>query len=544
MTALLSAKQYCCSVCLDILKEPVSLTCGHNYCLDCINSYWDKSDEEGIYNCPQCNQTFNVRPEVKKNVMLKDLIAQLNTTNYAGPDDVSCDVCNRRKLRAVKTCLTCMASYCETHLQPHQQSEAFKRHNLEEPIRNLEEKLCMKHQKVLEIFCRLDETCICFMCAATNHKRHNSVTLEEERAEKQCQMQSRMEEIKIRIEEKEKKLEEMKETVIRIQSSAEREVQEHEEAFKSVLESIEKLRSEVIDVIRGQERREVRKAEKFMVQLEKDIEGLKIRGAEMAELLQTGDHIHFLKVFPSLCVPPKDEDIVISSDFLPETLKASLSDLKESLEEVSAWEFVNTSVFLFPSSVVNNPDYTLRNQRITAQLLEYSCSITLDPNSAHRCLCLSEENRKVTHVGTVTPYHDHPDRFDFLPHVLCREALSGTRYYWEVEWSGEWTEIGVMYKGIDRKGWSKECRLGFNNKSWSLCCSDFSYSAWHNNMKTEISAPYSHRIGVYLDCLAGSLSFYSISDIMNLLYRFKTTFTEPLYVGFAVGWDSSVTICL
>uniref|UniRef100_A0A8C4X3A2 Tripartite motif-containing protein 16-like n=1 Tax=Erpetoichthys calabaricus TaxID=27687 RepID=A0A8C4X3A2_ERPCA len=324
---LLSADQYCCSVCLDVQKEPV----------------------KGIYNCPLCSQIFNVRPVVKKNVMLKDLIAQLNGIevcvspylNYSGPDDVPCDVCIGRKMRAVKSCLTCMASYCETHLQPHQQSEAFNAHKLEEPTGNLEEKMCMKHQKVLEIFCRTSESCICLLCMVTEHKSHDTVTPEEERAERQVRRQVGMgwkAEIKRRIEEKEKKLESTKETIARIQ--------EHEDLFLSVLQSIERLRSEITKVIRDHETREVRKAEKVIDQLEMEIMELKRRDAELAELSQTEDHIHFLKMFPSIPDLPQDEDspdMKVNGNLLPEMLRKDVVDLKKSLEEIVGWEFVKTN---------------------------------------------------------------------------------------------------------------------------------------------------------------------------------------------------------
>ncbi|XP_039598644.1 tripartite motif-containing protein 16-like [Polypterus senegalus] len=171
------------------------------------------------------------------------------------------------------------------------------------------------------------------------------------------------------------------------------------------------------------------------------------------------------------------------------------------------------------------------------------CPLTLDINTANRDLHLSEGYKKVTSEGTVTEYPDHPDRFEFWPQVLCREALTGTRCYWEVECSGESVVIGVAYKGLSRKGRVDECGLGGNDKSWSLWWSLSQYSVWHNNKQTVISAPSSPRIGVYLDWPAGSLSFYSVSHTMTLLHRFNTSFTEPLYPGFYVDPDCSVTIC-
>ncbi|XP_046881701.1 NACHT, LRR and PYD domains-containing protein 3-like isoform X3 [Hypomesus transpacificus] len=176
----------------------------------------------------------------------------------------------------------------------------------------------------------------------------------------------------------------------------------------------------------------------------------------------------------------------------------------------------------------------------------YACELTLDPNTACRRLSLSEENRKVTRRREKQPYPDHPERFEDCPQVLCREGLSG-RCYWEAERSGGGVDIAVTYKGISRRGEGVDCWLGYNNKSWSLECGDNSYSAWHNKKSTDIPAPpsSSHRVGVYLDWPAGTLSFYTVSsDTLTHLHTFHSTFTEPLYPGFWVyNSDSSVSLC-
>ncbi|XP_046871311.1 NACHT, LRR and PYD domains-containing protein 12-like isoform X2 [Hypomesus transpacificus] len=181
--------------------------------------------------------------------------------------------------------------------------------------------------------------------------------------------------------------------------------------------------------------------------------------------------------------------------------------------------------------------------RIKSGPRKYACELTLDPNTAWRYLSLSEENKKVTR-GTKQQYPGHPERFEDRPQVLCREGLSG-RCYWEAEWSGGRVYIAVTYKGISRRGGSV-CVLGQNNKSWSLRCDDNSYSACHNNKSTAITAPpsSSHRVGVYLDWPAGTLSFYTVSsDTLTHLHTFHSTFTEPLYPGFYVSFDSSVSLC-
>ncbi|XP_064872700.1 E3 ubiquitin-protein ligase TRIM11-like [Oncorhynchus nerka] len=177
-------------------------------------------------------------------------------------------------------------------------------------------------------------------------------------------------------------------------------------------------------------------------------------------------------------------------------------------------------------------------------LRKYVCDLTLDLNTVDRRLSLSEENRKVTHRRQKQPYPDHPERFEDWKQVLCREGLTG-RCYWEVERSGR-ADIGVTYKGISRRGGVKDCCLGYNYKSWSLYCYDNSYTAWHNNNSTTIVVPSSssHRVGVYLDWSAGTLSFYRVSsDTLTHLYTFTSTFTEPLYPGFRVcDVDSSVSL--
>ncbi|KAM9471274.1 NLR family CARD domain-containing protein 3-like isoform 2-T2 [Salvelinus alpinus] len=178
-------------------------------------------------------------------------------------------------------------------------------------------------------------------------------------------------------------------------------------------------------------------------------------------------------------------------------------------------------------------------------LRKYVCDLTLDLNTVNRLLSLSEENRKVTCGTEEQPYPDHPERFEGYRQVLCREGLTG-RCYWEVEWSGGGAGIGVTYKGISRRGRVKDCWLGWNDKSWCLRCYDNSYSAWHNKIPTTIDVRPSspHRVGVYLDWPAGTLSFYrASSDTLTHLITFTSTFTEPLYPGFGVyNVDSSVSL--
>uniref|UniRef100_A0A8P4KNG4 Protein NLRC3 n=1 Tax=Dicentrarchus labrax TaxID=13489 RepID=A0A8P4KNG4_DICLA len=173
-------------------------------------------------------------------------------------------------------------------------------------------------------------------------------------------------------------------------------------------------------------------------------------------------------------------------------------------------------------------------QRLKPGLRKYSCELTVDTNTVNRNLKLSDNNRKVTSVREEQPYPDHPERFDYWFQLLCRNGLTG-RCYWEVERRG-WVHISVSYRRITRKGNSDDSRFGRKKQSWSLGCSDdVGYSVWHNNRRTSISSSssVSNRVAAYVDCPAGTLSFYRVSsDTLIHLHTFNTTFTEPLYPGF------------
>ncbi|XP_035271045.1 tripartite motif-containing protein 16-like isoform X10 [Anguilla anguilla] len=536
--------QFSCPICLDLLKDPGTIPCGHSFCMGCIKGCWNQDDHTGVYSCPQCRQTFTPRPVLGRNTMLAGVVEKLKKTGlqaappahcYAGPGDVACDVCTGRKRKAVKSCLACLASYCETHLQPHYASLAFKKHKLVKAIGNLQEKICSHHDKLLEVYCRTDHQCICLLCVMYEHRGHDTVSAAAERTEKQKQLGATQSKFQQRIQEKEKELQDLRQAVQSLKRSAQAAVEDSERIFTDLIRSIERRRSEVKELIRDQKKAAVSRTEGLLEQLEQEIAELRRRDAELEQLSHTEDHIHFLQSCQSLCVPPGPGDlpsITVSPYISFEAVRKSVSELKEQLEDFCKVELVKMSV----------KDVHAVEPRTREDFLQYSCHLTLNPNTVNKRLRLSEGNRKVTRVGQIQSYPDHPERFEHWAQVLCREGLSG-RCYWETEWSGDGVEIAVSYKEISRKGQSDDSALGRNNKSWSLFCSSASYSFWHNVEGTEIPVPPSSRIGVYLDHGAGTLSFYSVSDTMTLLHRVQTTFTQPLYPGFAVGVESSVKLC-
>ncbi|XP_060739753.1 tripartite motif-containing protein 16-like isoform X1 [Tachysurus vachellii] len=565
----LSVDQFSCSVCLDLLKDPVTLSCGHSFCKVCINDCWDQEDQKDFYSCPQCRDTFTTRPVLRRNNIMAEVVEKLKKTEvqaasrshcYAGPGDVECEFCTGRKHKAVKSCLVCLASFCETHLKPHYQVPGLKKHKLVEVSGNLQEKICSEHNKILEIFCRSDQSFICYLCMMYKHKGHDTVTAAAERTEKQNELKKEQMKFQQRLQENQKKVQELKQTVNTIRLSAKIAVEDNEIIFTELISFMEKKRSEVTEMIRAQEKAELSRAERLLEQLEQEIVDLQRRVTEMEKLSHTHDDIHFLQEIKTLVSgrqsPPYNrpdfqsdlcEDsssITFNQQLSFQRVRKSFCDLKKRLEEICQEEFIN-----IPEDVEDFQILPLEpNSR--DEFLKYFCDLTLDPNTVNHQLVLSEENREVVYSVRRQRYSEHPERFDYYSQVLSKESVCGC-CYWEVEWSSQRrVSISVSYKDISRKGQVDECVFGRNKQSWSLqCSSSYSLTFYHNNIKTDLRVPSSSRIGVYVDHSAGTLSFYSVSDTMKLLHRVHTTFTQPLYAGFWLDWDvlcksnSTVRLC-
>ncbi|XP_039466416.1 tripartite motif-containing protein 16-like [Oreochromis aureus] len=529
-----------CSICLDLLKDPVATACGHSYCMNCIKSFWDEEDRKGIHSCPQCRKTFTPRPVLEKNIVLAALVEQLKKTGlqaapadhcYAGPEDVACDVCTGRKLKAIKSCLSCPASYCEKHLQPHYDAAPLKKHKLVAPSKKLQENICSRHDEVMKTFCRTDQQSICYLCTVDKHKGHETVPAAAERTEKQKELEVRRLNIQQRIQEREKDVKLLQQEVEAINGSADKAVEDSEKMFTELIRLIQKRSSDVKQQVRSQQETEVSRVKELQEKLEQEIAELKRKDGELEQLSHTEDHNQFLHNYPSLSALSESthsSSINIRPLSYFEDVTAAVSETRDKLQDILREEWTNISLTVTEEDVLLSPEPKTR-----AGFLKYSCEITLDPNTAFRYLLLSEGNRKATFKEQQQSYSDHPDRFTDFSQVLSRESLTG-RCYWEVEWRGGWVLVAVTYKNISRAGTVNECLFGFNDKSWSLHCDTNSYIFWHNNVQTVLSGPRSSRVGVYLDHRAGILSFYIISETMTLLHRVQTTFTQPLYAGLCV----------
>ncbi|KAG7503073.1 tripartite motif-containing protein 16-like [Solea senegalensis] len=516
-----------CSICLDLLKDPVALTCGHSFCMNCIKDHWDSEDEKRIYSCPQCRKTFMPRPNLLKNVMLADLVEELKKTRlhaapadhcYAGAEDVACDVCTGRKLKALKSCLVCLASYCEEHLQPHHQAPPLKKHKLVEPSKNLQENICPLHYKLMDLFCRTDQQCICYLCSVDEHKDHDMVSAAAERKQKQRELDLSQEEVQQRVQDIDRDVKVLQQEEEALTLSADKAVKDTDESFTEMMRLLQRRSSDVKQQIRSKQETEVRRVKDLQEKLQQELTKLKKREAELTQLSLTQDHNQFLLNYRSLsALSPSTHSSTVHVQ--------AVAEVRGQLQDVLTETWTNVSLAVARVDVLlKEPEPETR-----AEFLRYSQEIKLDPNTVHTRLLLSEGNRKVTVTWVNQSYPHHTDRFTDRCQVMSEESLTG-RCYWEVEWRGGGVCVAVTYKNISRSGLD-ESRFGFNVKSWTLYCDHNSCNFIHNRIRTKVSDVKVSRVGVYLDHRAGLLSFYRVSDTMTLVHRVQTTFTQPLYAG-------------
>ncbi|XDV27916.1 hypothetical protein PO909_031359, partial [Leuciscus waleckii] len=369
----LAQDQFSCSICLDLLKNPVTIPCGHSYCMICITGSWDQDDPKGVYSCPQCRQSFTTRPVLGKNTMLAEVVEKLKKTKlqarpaqcYTESGDVGCDVCTGDKNKAIKSCLVCLNSYCQNHLEQHEIFFKGKRHNLMDATGRLQEMICPQHEKLLEIYCRTDQHCICYLCTMDEHKNHETVSAAAERTEKQRQLEETQRTNQKRMEEKLKELEELREAVESHKRSAQAAVEDSESIFTELIRSIERSRSEVTQLIRDQEKTAVSRAEERLERLEQEIEDLRRRDTELEQLSHTDDHIQFLQSFQSLSVPPGSTDspsITVSSRLSFDDVGKSVSHLREKLEHFCREEIEKISGKVTYIEIIPIPELKTREE--------------------------------------------------------------------------------------------------------------------------------------------------------------------------------------
>ncbi|XP_076849604.1 E3 ubiquitin-protein ligase TRIM39-like [Brachyhypopomus gauderio] len=517
-SSLLYEERFMCSVCLDVFTDPVTTPCGHNFCKTCLTQYWDDSPH---CICPLCKEKFTKRPELKINTTLREVVDHFMKKKGLDKPDVFCDACTGVKLKAVKSCLQCGLTFCKSHLEPHNNVPKLKKHKLINPVENVDDYICQKHDKPLELFCREDEMCVCQFCTETDHKTHNTVTIEEESGEKRTQLGKTQWKVQQMIQERLKKMEEIKHSVELRKKSTEREIADSIEVFTALVRSIERSQAELLQMMEEKQKAAERQAEGLIKDLEQEITELKRRDSELEQLSHTEDHIHLLQIYPTMNSPPHTKnwtDISINTDVNVETVRKVLSQLQKILN-MKLSETLHTKLKQKVSTELK------RSQRCAVD-------VTLDPDTAHPKLILSDDGKQVTHGDTKQNLPDNPKRFDKFAIVLGKEGFSSGRFYYEVQVKGksEW-DVGVARESVNRKGklilkpydgcWAVILR---NENDYRACAGPDIPLTLREKLQT---------VGVFVDYEEGLVSFYDVEAMSHIYSYTGQSFTEKLYPYFS-----------
>ncbi|XP_053170177.1 E3 ubiquitin-protein ligase TRIM39-like [Scomber japonicus] len=515
-SSLTSEDQFLCSVCLDVFTHPVTIPCGHNFCKNCITQHWEINEK---YKCPICTELFHSRPELR-----------VNTQRCINKGDVPCDVCTETKLKAVKSCLVCLTSYCETHLEPHQRIAGLKRHKLIDPVKNLEDRMCKKHDRPLALFCKTDQMCVCQLCLGTDHKKHNLAPLKKEYEQKKDMMERNATKTQLMIQERRLKIQHMKELVKLSNEEADRETADSVQVFSALIQSVERSLAQLIEMIEENQKRTEKQAEAFIKELEDEISELMKRSAEMEQLSNFEDHLHFLQSFSSLSPAPLTKNwtkVRVHSSFEEAvSLRRAVAQLEETLSEEMKKVCADAEL---------------------KRVQQFAVDVTLDPETAHAALILSDDGKQVTCGDVKKNLTDNPKRFSASPCVLGKQSFSSGRFYYEVQVKEKtkW-ELGVARESINRKG---QIRVSPSTGLWVIWLKKGNAYRALGEPRVFLSLKSKpQKVGVFVDYEKGLVSFYDV-DSATLIYSFTgCKFTEKLYPFFGPctndGGTNSATLII
>ncbi|KAK9954733.1 hypothetical protein ABG768_016779 [Culter alburnus] len=499
-----------CSICLEVFTDPVTTPCGHNFCRTCLSKCWTNTQ---TCFCPLCKETFSKRPDLKINTTLREVVQHFKKLNL-GESEVFCDICDERKQKAVKSCLTCPSSYCETHLEPHLRVPRLKKHKLINAVENLEDYICQKHERPLEMFCRDDQTCVCLSCTEGEHRTHNTVPIEEESQEKKDQLVQRQTDIHQMIQDRMKKIQEIKHSVELRKRNTEKEKSSRVELFTDLIRSIERCQSELLKMMEEQQKAAEKQAEDLIKELQQEITELKKRNTELEQISHTDDHLHLIQMCSSLSSRPHTKnwtEIRIDSDVNVNSLKRALTELRKTLDRKLNEKLSQTELKF---------------------VQKFAVDVTLDPDTAHPRLILSDDGKQVCDGDIKQIVPENPKRFDVCVNILAKQGFSSGRFYYEVQVKEKtnW-DLGVARESIDRKG---KITLSPVNGVWTVVLrNENQYSACEDPSVSLSLRVKPEKVGVFVDYEEGLVSFYDV-DSRSHIYSFTgQTFTDKLYPYFS-----------
>ncbi|KAJ8263783.1 hypothetical protein GJAV_G00141240 [Gymnothorax javanicus] len=475
-----------------------------------------------------------------------------------GPDDVVCDSCIDRPRRALKSCLTCLVSYCETHLRPHLENPKFHSHRLVEPLRDIERRTCEAHRQPLELYCRPDSCCICAECAAEDHRGHLTLPVREARREIEKELSNKQQEMLKTMTAAENAINKLQTNTVSIESSVMEVRAVIEQRFLELQVVVEQARREVEEALESEERQAVRQAEGIRSHLEQKCGELRKTQQQLERITKAKHDIHFLQEYsewqrekPDVTLPGVyiglmdrlpgfSQAVTDCTSELSELLLAAYRDkLRDSSKNEKLGIKTTVQTILAAKHYTAQPDPKTRDD-----FIKYFAPLTFDGETVHKFLRLTEENRKVTNT---TPwqhsYEESPERFLHWRQVLTAESFYLGRHYFEVDVSGDGTHVGVTYKSIDRKSSESNGCITGNDFSWCLRWNGRGFSAWHGDVETPLQTEEKFtRIGVFVDFARGCLAFYGVSDCVTLLHRYQAEFLEPLYPAFWLSKKENVVL--
>ncbi|XP_067353130.1 E3 ubiquitin-protein ligase TRIM21-like [Channa argus] len=523
-SCLQSEDLFLCCICLDVFTDPVSIPCGHNFCKICITQYWDTTDQ---CQCPTCSKSFLTRPQLRVNTFIAEMVSQFrheaqqksskssSEEQLAKPGKVPCDICTGTKLKALKSCLVCLVSYCETHLEPHLTASGLKRHQLMDPVKNLEDRMCRKHDKPLELFCKTDHTCVCMLCSVLDHKAHEFVPLKEEYELKKAELEKTEAEIQQMIQKRRLRIQEIKRFVNFSKEHADGEIVEGVRVFSALMEAGQRGMDELIELIEKKQRKKEKEGESLIEGLDQEISELMKRSSEVEQLSRSEDHVYLLQSFQSLIAAPPIKNWMQIS-FRPESHKGSVVRAVGQLEE------------MLNNEIKNLIKTELKRARQSA------VDMTLDPDTAHPELILSDDGKQVFHKDVMKYLPDNPERFSAALCVLGKQSFCSGRFYCEVQVEGKTTwDLGVVRESVKRKGL---INLSPDNGFWTIWLRNGNeYKALDEPDVSLSLKSQPEKVGVFVDYEEGLVSFYDV-DAAALIYSFTgCSFTEKLYPYLSPG---------
>ncbi|XP_009982717.1 PREDICTED: E3 ubiquitin/ISG15 ligase TRIM25, partial [Tauraco erythrolophus] len=457
---------------------------------------------------------------------------------------VYCDSCLQAP--AAQTCLTCTASFCLQHLRPHQDSPAFRDHQLCPPLRDLQQRKCPKHNKLFEFFCSQHGSCICSLCLL-GHKLCHTSPLQPAKVNAESVLKKRLMELHNQSERAARAMNTVKTNQSQAAEIASRKRDLIKNEFSEIKALIEERENQTLKVIADEEKRVCSKFDYIYGVLgskKKEIQSLRDQ-IEMA--LTEADDILFLKRAAALqrmstkdaFVPviEMDQNLMLSTYQsavnLKDIVKLSVTQEKKVEEEkkkpVKVAPTPGTLNAAAAASTKELLDSFLKKSR--EELLQYAANITLDYNTAHNKVIVSDRYTRMSVSDTPMNYNDHPQRFTDCYQVLGFQCFKRGIHYWEVELQqNNFCGIGICYGSMDRQG--PESRLGRNSSSWCIEWFNSKISSWHNDVEKRLPNVKATKIGVLLHCEGGFVIFMAVGEKHNLIYKFKAQFTEALYPAF------------